>query len=307
MKPNIHPLAVVAAGLLAINACTLPGATSPTPFTFPTPNLTLTAIFAPTQTATPSAPTLPPLQATPSHAPSSTPAAAVPTNTLASAGLNDRPHGSPATAAYMGTAPVIDGSLSDWAETSLDASKLVFGAANWSGASDLSSSYGIGWDSTSLYLGVRVTDDKLVQISHGQAIFKGDDVEIQLDTALAIDFYTTGLSADDFQIGFSPGNFGNLAPEAYRWYPLSQAGSLASVVVKAKQTSAGYELEARIPWAVFGLSPSGGEHLGFALSVSDDDLSGAAAQQSMVSSVSTRSLVDPTTWGTLILESPPGT
>jgi hypothetical protein len=306
MKPRSRPLAALAALLLAIAACTLPGATSPTPFTFPTPNLTLTAIFAPTVTPTPEVPTLPPIEPTATTAPSATAGVFVPTSTSTISSLTVRPNGSPVTAAYLTAPPTIDGSLNDWSSASYSASQLVFGASNWSGAADLGASYYIGWDTTNLYLGVKVTDDKLVQVSHGASIFKGDDVELQLDTALALDFFSTSLSVDDFQIGMSPGNFDSLPPEAYRWYPVSQAGSLSSVVVKAQKATGGYVLEAKIPWLIFGMTLKGGEHLGFALSVSDDDLSGKAIQQSMVSSVSTRNLVNPTTWGTLILESPAG-
>ena len=45
-----------------------------------------------------------------------------------------------------------------------------------------------------------------------------------------------------------------------------------------------------------------GNEYGFALSVSDNDLSEVAVQQSMVSSSSGRLLTDPTTWGILRLE-----
>ncbi len=68
-----------------------------------------------------------------------------------------------------------------------------------------------------------------------------------------------------------------------------------------KTSTTGYTLEAKIPWSVFGLTPVDGARYGFALSVSDNDAAGTATQQSMVSSVSTRTLVNPTTWGTLIL------
>jgi hypothetical protein len=37
------------------------------------------------------------------------------------------------------------------------------------------------------------------------------------------------------------------------------------------------------------------------VSVSDNDAVGTAAQQSMVSSVSSRTLLNPTTWGTMVL------
>jgi hypothetical protein len=80
------------------------------------------------------------------------------------------------------------------------------------------------------------------------------------------------------------------------------AGSLSGVSLKAVTTTEGYNLEAMIPWTVFGVTPDAGDRFGFALSISDNDLTGAPVQQSLVSSVSTRTLTNPTTWGTLILK-----
>ncbi len=293
---------IVALVALALAGCTLPGAASPTPFTFPTPNLTLTAIFAPTATETPLPPTLPPIGPSPTLAATTPPGTPPPTATSGIA--TSRPNGSPVTATFLSSAPVIDGDLSEWTGTGYKADQIVYGAASWSGSSDLSATYYLGWDGGNLYLAVRVTDDKFVQISTGSQIFKGDAVELQFDADLAGDFSSAYLSSDDFQIGLSPGNFGTLSPEAYRWYPASQSGKLISVQVKARQTTNGYELEARIPWVIFGITPSAGARYGLALSVSDDDLAGSAVQQSMVSNVGTRLLLDPTSWGTLILGAP---
>ena len=133
-------------------------------------------------------------------------------------------------------------------------------------------------------------------------MYRGDDIEIQLDTNLAGDFYTTYLSSDDYQIGLSPGNFDSIDSEAYRWYPRNLESWLTSVVIEAVLTNGGYDLEAKIPWSVFGITPASGSRFGFALSLSDNDLVGVSTWQSMVSSVNTRRTADPTTWGTLILE-----
>ncbi len=293
---------IVALVALALAGCTLPGAASPTPFTFPTPNLTLTAIFAPTATETPLPPTLPPIGPSPTLAATTPPGTPPPTAT--SGTITARPNGSPVTAAFLSSAPVIDGDLADWSGTAYKADQIVYGAASWSGSSDLSATYYLGWDSGNLYLAVRVTDDKFVQLSTGSQIYKGDSIELQFDADLAGDFSSTYLSSDDFQIGLSPGDFGTLSPEAYRWYPASQSGKLISVQVQARQTASGYDLEARIPWVIFGLTPSAGARYGLALSISDDDLAGSAVQQSMVSNVGTRLLLDPTSWGTLILGAP---
>ncbi len=59
--------------------------------------------------------------------------------------------------------------------------------------------------------------------------------------------------------------------------------------------------EVAIPWTVFEVKPKSGQHFGFVLSISDNDNASANAQQTMVSNVKTRILVDPTTWGDLTL------
>jgi hypothetical protein len=82
------------------------------------------------------------------------------------------------TAAYLTLSPTIDGDLGDWTSTAYSADDVVFGASAWSGASDVSATYYIGWDTSNLYLGVRVTDDTFVQISKGATMYKGDVVEL---------------------------------------------------------------------------------------------------------------------------------
>jgi hypothetical protein len=230
--------------------------------------------------------------------------AALPSSTPTSVTLSGdtRPNGSPVFATFLDTGPIIDGDLSEWQGSTYSAQDIVFGASNWTGVSDASAKYYIGWDNTNLYLGVEITDDTFVQVSRGRYMYKGDEVEIQLDTDLTGDFSSTFLSADDYQIGLSPGNFSNLGKEAYRWYPRSVESYLTSTNFAAKQSDNGYTMEARIPWIIFGITPSEGARYGFAVSISDNDLAGTSVQQSMVSSVSSRKLTDPTSWGTLVLE-----
>ena len=297
-------IALLVACAVAISGCTLPGAASPTPFVFPTPNLTLTAIFAPT--TSPTAPTTTGASETPVVQSTQPVETSGPQATGTAALQNARPNGLPVTAEYLTQPPVIDGDLSEWTGDQYGVNNVVFGASNWTGGADLSGTYSVGWDSANLYLAIKVTDDKFVQMSKGAYIYKGDSAEILLDSNLAGDFSGASLSTDDYQIGLSPGNFGSIQPEAYRWFPKSVAGSLSSVQVAASKTDSGYDLEARIPWTVFGVTPLSGDHYGFVLSISDDDLAGTAVQQSLVSSVSTRVLTNPTTWGTLVLGPPTG-
>ena len=57
-----------------------------------------------------------------------------------------------------------------------------------------------------------------------------------------------------------------------------------------------------IPWSFFTVTPAAGQHFGLALNSSDDDAPGTALQQSMSSSVATRQLLDPTSWGTVQID-----
>lgn len=274
-------------------SCTLPSLASPTPFTFPTPNLTLTAIFLPTGTPDPEVPRLPAIAIT--SPPSSTPLPPLPPGGI-------RPNGSPVYAASWPSAPTVDGDLGEWPAVATTLDQCTYGCSVWSGANDAHATYAWGWDGTYLYLAVRVTDDVHVAGPRGKTMYRGDIVELQFDANLAGDFAQTFLSLDDSQFGFSPGDFASLRPEAYRWYPTEYASSAVSVWVRSAKTGEGYALEASIPWTVLGATPVAGARYGFALSLSDNDAAGAAAQQSLVSSVPTRTLLDPTTWGTLILQ-----
>lgn len=299
-RGSIYALLLLSAAAVS---CTLPGLASPTPFTFPTPNLTLTVIFAPTGTPTAEVPTLPPLIFTGTPETTGTlvgPSATAFVPTARSGGI--RPNGSPAYAPLRASAPTIDGDLSEWATISYVADACTFGCSLWSGSSDMSGTYYLGWDASNLYLAVRVRDEAHVSIARGSRMYRGDIVEIQFDANLDADFTQKSLSLDDTQLGLSPGNFGSLAPAAYRWYPKAYAGAPASVHVQADSTTDGYTLEASIPWTLLGATPASGSHYGFALSLSDDDAPGSTLQQTLVSSVSTRKLLDPTTWGTLILQ-----
>jgi hypothetical protein len=285
--------------LAAVLGCDLPGAAPPTAFVFPTPNETLTAIFAPTESVPTQAATETPLLVTAAPPTVVTPVQAPSTATVS--GLSTRPNGVVVQATRLETAPTIDGDPNEWADFPYKADQVVFGSSSWTGVADASAVFDVGWDASYLYLAVRVTDDKYVQVATGDDIWMGDEVEIQLDAELPSDFYTASMSADDYQVGLSAGNFGTIGPSAYRWYPSSKDTALTTATVSGRATAQGYDLEARIPWTTFSLTPSESARYGFALSISDNDTAGVAAQQSLVSSVATRKLFNPTTWGTLAL------
>jgi len=245
-------------------------------------------------------PTETPLPATNAPAPTDAPTA-IPT----AAPVNDftRPNGQPVHAFHVTTAPVIDCTLSDWAALPDRIDQVTYRPENWTGASDNSADYNIAWDANNLYIGAHVTDDVHAQIALGELLFKGDSLELLFDSNLAGDFNDNVLSADDYQIGFTPGENKVGGPDAYLWFPKVKAGRPANTPVSGcEDTGQGFFLETAIPWATFGVTPAGGTKFGFVLSVSDNDTKGTTEQQSLISSVSTRKLTNPTTWGTLILD-----
>ena len=214
-----------------------------------------------------------------------------------------RPNGLPVHAPHAAAAPAIDCGMSDWASLPDRIDQVSYRPENWSGPADDSADYQLGWDANNLYIGAHVTDDVHAQIALGDQLFKGDSLELLFDANLAGDFSDTALSGDDYQIGFTPGENKVGGPDAYLWFPRSRAGRPANVLVSGcGDSGSGFFLEAAVPWATFGVNPAGGTRFGFVLSVSDNDTPGTTQQQSLISSVGTRKLTNPTSWGTLILD-----
>ena len=217
------------------------------------------------------------------------------------------PHraGSQVTAKFLTKSPVIDGNWDDWKNLSsiYPVTYVINGASRWKNPADLEGSFILGWDNSYLYLAVKVTDDLYVQNSSGAYIYKGDDVELQLDTNLGVDFMISSMNNDDYQLGISAGKGSINGPkEAYLWYPQIIKGAMTDQVVIASQGGNGiHYVEARIPWNLFGLSPYAGLRVGFALALSDNDNSIVNDWQTMISNTPGRKTLNPTTWGELVL------
>lgn len=201
------------------------------------------------------------------------------------------------------TAPVVDGDLSEWV-LDLRLDQNAYGGDQWTGVGDDSADYALAWDDGRLYLAVRVTDDVFVQTQRGETIFKGDSLELLFDSDLGGDFEATQLSADDLQLGLSPGDFATVGADTYLWFPSALNGASTGVSLAARKTATGYDLEAAIPWSLFNVAPAAGARYGFLLSLNDNDLPNSATQQSMISSTVGRRLTNPTTWATLELHAP---
>lgn len=228
-----------------------------------------------------------------------TPPAIVPTVTLGS-GISS----SQVTAAQLPVAPLIDGLLSEWATVPAVTSAFrVYNSTGWDGTSDLSAVWRLAWDNSNLYLAVEVTDNVHVQIESGNQIFRGDSLEIQFDSNRPAG--AAQVNPATFQFVLSPGNFNDLPPSAFRFQGNNE-GQIPDapghhLILAAQQTATGYILEAAIPWADVNVSPGSGRVYGLALNANDNDTPGTAIQEVMMSNVSTRTLRDPRTWGSLTL------
>jgi hypothetical protein len=206
------------------------------------------------------------------------------------------------------TPPTIDGALTDWDNPLInEVPYTVFGET------DNTARFSLKWDLTYLYLAVKVFDDNLINsvdntVADRPKLYLGDSVEILLDKDLQGDYCSAYMSADDYQLGISPGSLptlGSWVPYSYMWYPLDLKGEKVVNIVSSLTVTPdpiGYIIEAAIPWSVFEGAPAGSENFGFAFSISDNDHSGQN-QDGMISTSKKRTThSNPTLWSTLQIE-----
>jgi hypothetical protein len=201
----------------------------------------------------------------------------------------------------------LDAEAAEWAGVgAIPSAYRVFAAPEWDGSDDLDVSWQLAWDPENLYGFVTVVDDSHVQTQAGNSAFRGDSVELQIDTERDADF-GPGFSPDDFQISLSPGDFQSIPPSAFRFQGTAAGDMLDATTptfsrAVARPTDTGYVLEFAIPWPDLNMTPSPGLVLGVALNANDNDQPGTAIQEVLKSHVPTRRFSDPTSWGTLTLQ-----
>lgn len=197
---------------------------------------------------------------------------------------------------------VLDGQLSEWSSGAVQLTVPNFGADAWQGPQDLSGTAWLGWDDNYLYFAAHVIDDIFVQTQNGWEMFRGDSVELWIDADLGGDFATAFGNADDWQFGFSPGDFASLPPEGVVYIPVRNSGLNRQIAVSAAPTGNGYSIEARIPWSTLGARRAHGQVIGYAVDLSDNDVPGTAQQQTQVTEDPNFQFNIPTTFGNLFLE-----
>lgn len=145
----------------------------------------------------------------------------------------------------------VDGKLDDWTlgEPLVLSSKddVAHGRGAWTGPDDFSVRTHAMWDVEKLYFAFDVTDDRVVQRKTGADMWEGDHIEFWLDVDLAGDYEEAANSGDDFQFGFSPGNFDDVAPEVFLWTPYVDEDVREVVDIGASRTDTGWVVEVGIP------------------------------------------------------------
>ncbi len=192
--------------------------------------------------------------------------------------------------------PAINGDLDEWeaiAPTFIldNAEQIVTGEKGWASKADLSARVWLAWRQEHLYLAADVTDDVLRQTQRGSNLWKGDHLELYVDTTPEADAQRLSYGEGQFQIGLTPGNFENTGdplfdtkPEGY--FHLPAGISAEGVIVAAQRTPQGYTLEAAIPWKNLKITslPAAGLSLPLVVGVSDTDGT-EAAQEKMLAAL----------------------
>ncbi|MBD3184320.1 hypothetical protein GF312_18700 [Candidatus Poribacteria bacterium] len=175
--------------------------------------------------------------------------------------------------------PIIDGDLGDWPLLEMGA---FISDENRQGLDDCSAVIMMMWDEQNLYFAAKVYDDDLIQGKVGDQLWMEDDIQFDLDIDRMGDITNPIFNADDFQIGFSPGDFKREKPEIYGWNPRGETPMNApeNAKISSQKFKDGWTIEARIGLEDFNADLIGyaefkeGMIFGFGRAINDYDTTG---------------------------------
>ncbi|MFL5731475.1 MAG: sugar-binding protein, partial [Cytophagaceae bacterium] len=153
----------------------------------------------------------------------------------------------------------VNGNLSEqgW-NVSRQFSKTVYGAVN------NTATFGVLWDNTNLYIGVKVLDANLY--SDSPDWWEDDAVEVYIDAN-----YNRLTTYDGFD---------NQIIKGYNKSGVSTKLAINGLQHAWAATAGGYTIELAVPWSQLGISaPAPGLNLGFDISYDDDDNGGSREGQ----------------------------
>jgi hypothetical protein len=160
----------------------------------------------------------------------------------------------------------VDGDLRDWPKKAwrdiADAPRVELGARG--GRKDAAARFALSWDADNLYLAVQLTDNEIVNNEEGDALWKGDCLEVFLVPG-GTDF-TWGDPAV-FQLGFAPTSAaGN--PGRWAWFQRRAPKNEETRVVWSKDRRA---VEIAMAWPFLKMTAGVNRDLGFTLAFHDAD------------------------------------
>ncbi len=181
--------------------------------------------------------------------------------------------------------PVIDGNVAEWTNRGAvrhmtGREHCTFSPEKWKSDDDLSGWVRFGHDAQQLYIVCHVVDSFFTQEQTGDEAWRGDHIMFTVDMA------RRGKILDVWQLGLNPGNLRGedaTKPELVIWTPLGR--SIEGAVVAARRTPEGYDIEAAIPWTIFGMTPD--KYHTFALQLAFSDCDTSPAIQEKAVSIST--------------------
>jgi serine/threonine protein kinase len=212
-------------------------------------------------------------------------------------------NGTDAIARQVTEPMLVDGNLGEWGRFPIvTIDNLTLGTERWGGPGDLSGTIAFAWDERYLYVAVDRRDEVHVQTTTGEALYRGDTVEVWLDVDVGGDYDTAEANQDDFQIVLSAGDFGTRRAEAYVAYPLPfNTNRNRLVQVRAAPLPNGYTLEAAIAWELLGISPTADFTVGYAVVLNDIDEPVITDLQSQLTTTPQSPFLKPQTFGNLHL------
>lgn len=185
---------------------------------------------------------------------------------------------------------VVDGNLTkeDWDDIGsvilLDSRhgnrKVANALYQWKSDADLSAAVKLAYRMDGFSIGCRIRDDIHHQKRIGADCWRGDHVELLLDFRPLSDPERTKFGKNQFHIVLSPGSLdGKIKPEAFMLWPEKRPLKIAIAAVKTKN---GYQLEAEVPWSVFGFHGQKypqRQLIGVDVMISDTDRKGDAQEK----------------------------
>lgn len=177
-------------------------------------------------------------------------------------------HAFAAAASALRTASpvVVDGNLNEAQWTGLTFTTFT---RSVQGTGNNTVSFATMWDSTYLYVGVKVIDSSLVNDTTGIAnVWEDDSAEIFIDAN-----HNKGTTYDSYDRQFIKG---------YNDTALGGVGSQTGVQHAWAPITGGYAVEMAIPWSNLGITPSAGTVIGFDIGCNDDDDGGTTRESHLM-------------------------